>query len=192
MSFKVVLVGASGVGKTSLLFAMKYGEFAQDQTSTIGSNFENIKVKTEDKEYLIRLWDTAGQEQYESITKSYFNGANAIFLVFSLINQESFECLPRWLKHINEAAPEHSPVILLGNKLDVEDKERIPEAVINQFVAENKQISVYLETSAADGTNVSEALYTCIEEILKGPDIEKKEPESLQKLQPGQGTGSCC
>ena len=189
-SFKVVLVGSSGVGKTSIAFSMKYGEFPTNQPSTIGSNFESIKVKMDEKEYLIKLWDTAGQEQYESITKTYFYGANAIFLVFSIVNEISFQSLTRWLRTIEEAAPSNIPIILLGNKADIDDVEHISDEVISEFVNDHKEISVYLSTSASDGTNINEALYTCLSEILKGPAINE-EVKSLQ-VQPGQGTGSCC
>ena len=191
MSFKVVFAGSSGVGKTSIAYHMQYGEIPKGQYSTIGSNFETLKVKIEDKEYSIKLWDTAGQEQYHSITKTYFNGANAILLVFALNNQSSFDTLETWIQLIHEAAPPNIPIILLGNKSDTDDHIENEDKQIFDFKNKHPDVTVYLATSAADGTNINEALYSCIEEILKDPQELMNTPTE-RKIQPGQGTGSCC
>ena len=178
---KCVFAGASGVGKTSIYTRMKYGEYRTSNTSTIGNNFELVKVKYEDNDYTIQLWDTAGQERYQIIAASLFRTAKVIILVFDLSNHETFVDLARWINQIIDTCPQQIPVILVGNKSDIEPKQ-VNQNQIEAFIKKHKQnvnLNTYFETSALIGTNIEELSYSCVAEAMK-QNHENKQEESVQ------------
>ena len=142
IEYKVILLGNSAVGKTSLFKKIITGEFSEKNISTIGMDRRTMQLevdindngKTSTKSFEISLVDTAGQERFRAITKTYFNGADCILLIYDVTNQESFLNVKSWIESIHESIGNHEDskyvIVLIGNKIDligVDGKERCVE-----------------------------------------------------------------
>ncbi|XP_055372171.1 ras-related protein Rab-30 [Condylostylus longicornis] len=154
--FKVVLVGNAGVGKTCLVRRFTQGQFPPGQGATIGVDFMIKTVDVEGEKIKLQIWDTAGQERFRSITQSYYRSAHALILVYDVSCQPTFDCLPEWLREIQEYASCKVLQILVGNKTDRDDRE-IPTRIGEEFA---KQHDMYfMETSAKEADNVERLFY---------------------------------
>ena len=100
---KVILLGDTGVGKTSIILRYSTNKFDENGLSTIGSNFTKKTVKSEEdkNEYILNIWDTSGQEKYRAVTKLFVQDSNIVILVYSIDNKESFNILDFWYKQVN-------------------------------------------------------------------------------------------
>ena len=168
--FKLILIGSSGVGKTSILQRYIQKIFNDDYTCTIGVDFFMKSMKIDDKLIKLQLWDTAGTEKFKSITTGYYRGANAAFIVFDLTSRKSFESVSEWIenyyKYSNPDYERH--VILIGNKSDLKNERIITENEIDDFVKLNK--IKYFETSAKNGENIDECFLFIAEKLMKDAD----------------------
>ncbi|KAK6637337.1 Ras- protein Rab-30 [Polyplax serrata] len=149
--FKVVLVGNAGVGKTCLVRRFTQGLFPPGQGATIGVDFMIKTVEIDNEKVKLQIWDTAGQERFRSITQSYYRSAHALILVYDISCQPTFDCLNDWLREIQEYASTKVLRILVGNKIDREDRE-IPTHVGEDFAQRNSMY--FIETSAKEAENV--------------------------------------
>ena len=163
--FKISLFGPGGVGKTSLLLRYIKDYFSEDLKKTIGSNFLIKDVEIDGKNVRLLLWDIGGQPQFHKLRTIYFKGSNAALGVFDLSSSQSLLKIPGWISSIKKTVKKTIPIILLGNKADLErevDKEEAEDLA--------KRLSCsYLETSAKTGVNVEFAFESiaraCLEEI---------------------------
>uniref|UniRef100_A0A3P8SA53 Calcium release activated channel regulator 2A n=1 Tax=Amphiprion percula TaxID=161767 RepID=A0A3P8SA53_AMPPE len=122
--FKVVLVGNSSVGKTSLLRSFCEGRFHPSTTATVGIDYSVKTLTLDNMQVAMQLWDTAGQERYRSITKQFFRKADGVVVMYDVTVEESFKAVQPWLTNVQEAAGEGIPILLLGNKMDMDgDRE---------------------------------------------------------------------
>ncbi|XP_062299907.1 EF-hand calcium-binding domain-containing protein 4B [Scomber scombrus] len=154
--FKVVLVGNSSVGKTSLLRSFCEGRFHPSTTATVGIDY-NVKTLTlENIQVAMQLWDTAGQERYRSITKQFFRKADGVVVMYDVTVEESFKAVQPWLTNVQEAAGEGIPILLLGNKMDMNEDRQVTFKEAEQLAYENKVM--FFEVSAYTGKNVTESL----------------------------------
>jgi small GTP-binding protein len=163
--FKITLFGPGGVGKTSLLLRYIKDYFSDDLKKTIGSNFLIKDVELEGKSVRLLLWDIGGQPQFHKLRTIYFKGSNAALGVFDLASSQTLLKIPGWISSIKKTVKKTIPMILLGNKADLErevDKEEAEDTA--------KRLNCdYLETSAKTGLNVEEAFEriakACLEDI---------------------------
>ncbi|KAJ6649658.1 Ras-related protein Rab-30 [Pseudolycoriella hygida] len=184
--FKVVLVGNAGVGKTCLVRRFTQGLFPPGQGATIGVDFMIKTVEVEGEKIKLQIWDTAGQERFRSITQSYYRSAHALILVYDISCQPTFDCLPDWLREIQEYANSKVLKILVGtadtfetmilernkflcfviqgNKTDRDDRE-IPSAIGEDFAKQNGMY--FLETSAKEADNVERLFYEIAAELIE-------------------------
>uniref|UniRef100_A0A8B9QV32 Ras-related protein Rab-30 n=1 Tax=Anas platyrhynchos TaxID=8839 RepID=A0A8B9QV32_ANAPL len=139
--FKIVLIGNAGVGKTCLVRRFTQGLFPPGQGATIGVDFMIKTVEINGEKVKLQIWDTAGQERFRSITQSYYRSAN-----------ESFRCLPEWLREIEQYASNKVITVLVGNKIDLADKREVSQQRAAEF--SEAQDMYYLETSAKESDNV--------------------------------------
>lgn len=121
-SIKCILLGSTGVGKSSLLFRYVDNEFKSDEQTTLGVDYKVKSVSVGDREYKLNLWDTAGQERFKSIVTSYYNYVNCVFFCFSLVNHKSFEELQNIIndfdRTVSPNVKEHCSRILVGTFYD--------------------------------------------------------------------------
>lgn len=151
--FKITLFGPGGVGKTSLLLRYIKDYFSDDLKKTIGSNFLIKDVDIDGKNVRLLLWDIGGQPQFHKLRTIYFKGSNGALGVFAISSSQTLLKIPGWISSIKKTVKKAIPMILLGNKSDLEREVEVEEA---EDLA--KRLSCdYLETSAKTGVNVEEA-----------------------------------
>lgn len=143
---KALLIGDSTVGKTSIIGKYLDKNFSDKTKNTVGIDFKNIKLKIDEENIYLQLWDTAGQEKYRSMTTSYYRGVNIIIIVFDVTNKISFEHVKDWIDNINNFAKMNVIKILVGNKIDLNDL-RVISFDDGKKVADFYSIKYY-ETSA--------------------------------------------
>jgi len=156
---RVILLGDSNVGKTSLIMRYIKNEFKNSFISTIGVEYDSKIIKKGKKNIRLEIIDTGGQEKFHCLTKSFFNNVDGIIFVFDLTNKESFENLKNWLKEA-ESYTEDFGYILVGNKKDL-----INSIEVNQESLKDNDLfngTKYFEVSAKTGENIEE----CFEELI--------------------------
>ena len=187
-SFKVVLVGESGVGKTSIITQFIDQTFQEDQQSTTGGTFSTKTVICDNGKILkFEIWDTAGQERYRSLTKMFYKDANAAVMVYDITRKESFEELKNyWAEQIKESSPKEIILAVAANKSDLIDNEVVDEGEARDFAKELG--AIYCSTSAtniAGVTNLFEEVakkYSGANSItIKNDDDEPVEPTHNKK-----------
>ena len=160
LTFRIITLGNSGVGKTSIIKRFVYEQYSQDALPTIGmmTAYKDIKLKN-GKTIKLKIIDTAGQEKYHSLTKSYYKNADGVFFVFALDNLNSFENIEEWLKDFNENHDKENdkfniPKYLIGNKCDVELDEIEVERKLIEKLQKDKNIEHYEAVSAKNNKNI--------------------------------------
>lgn len=158
---KVIILGDSGVGKTSLMNQYVNRHFSVSYKATIGADFLTKDVVVDDRIVTLTLWDTAGQERFQSLGVAFYRGADCCVLVYDVNNVRSFENLPAWrdefLVQASPRDPDSFPFVCLGNKIDVpEAKRAVPNRRAVAFCRSGGQMP-YFETSAKDGEGVEVA-----------------------------------
>jgi len=162
--FKLLLVGDSGVGKSSLLLRFADNMFTESFITTIGVDFKIRTVDVGGKIVKLQVWDTAGQERYRTITGSLYRGAHGIFMVYDTTYSDSFMNVAKWLTEIDRYAHENVSKVLLGNKIDMESERKVTTEA-GRELAEQLGMKFY-EASARESTNVDKAFQHITEEIL--------------------------
>jgi len=164
--FKIVLLGDSGVGKSQLVNRFTKNEFNPEGKSTIGVEFATRTVQIEDKKLVkAQIWDTAGQERYRSLASSYYRGAVGALLCYDITERSSFNNIPIWLKEVEDNAEKDCLVMLVGNKMDLEEQRAIQVRDGRSFARKNGL--AFIETSALDATGVDTAFLRILQEIYK-------------------------
>jgi small GTP-binding protein len=165
--FKIILIGSSSVGKSSILQRYIQKVFNESYSCTIGVDFFMKSLDIGDKSIKLQLWDTAGTEKFRSITTGYYRGANAAFVVFDLTSKPTFDCLDEWIQNYYKYSNPDSEknVVLIGNKSDLVNRREVNEEDIEKFANNNNLM--YFETSAKDGKNIDECFYFIAEKLLK-------------------------
>ena len=153
--FKVLLVGNSDVGKSSLILRYVDQIWNDVFVPTIGVDFKVKSLEIENKSIKLQIWDTAGQERFRNVISSYFKGAHGILLIFDITSRESFKELENWLGEVERNASPQILKILIGNKCDLVEERDISKDEGEAFAMRNGM--QYIETSAKINTNVNEA-----------------------------------
>ena len=156
--FKVLLLGNSDVGKSSLLLRYVDSVWNDAFVPTIGVDFKVKTLTINEKKVKMQIWDTAGQERFRTVVSTYFRGAHGILLLYDVTNRDSFKNLESWLIEIEKNAKEKVLKILIGNKCDLTDDREIQSDEGKAFALRNGM--EFMETSAKMNTNVSEAFET--------------------------------
>eukprot|EP00092_Neocalanus_flemingeri_P067642 GFUD01082587.1.p1 GENE.GFUD01082587.1~~GFUD01082587.1.p1 ORF type:complete len:209 (-),score=49.78 GFUD01082587.1:203-829(-) len=161
--FKVVLVGDSGVGKSSLLKQFTEKAFLPDLRTTVGVEFSVHEMTIDEKKIRTQIWDTAGQERYRAITNLYYRKANGVILAYDITAHPSFRGLSRWLEEAKSHVEKDSIVMLVGNKIDLKHLRAV-DRIEAQKYAEKHQLS-FIETSASESINVEWAFESIIRDM---------------------------
>ncbi|XP_071725282.1 ras-related protein Rab7-like [Rutidosis leptorrhynchoides] len=166
---KVILLGDSGVGKTSLMNQYVYKKFSQHYKATIGADFVTKELHIEEKLVTLQIWDTAGQERFQSLGGAFYRGADCCVLVYDVNVPRTFDTLNNWrdefLKQADPTNVEGFPFILVGNKIDVDggNSRVVTERQAREWCASKGNLP-YFETSAKENYNVDEA-FLCVADI---------------------------
>uniref|UniRef100_A0A3P8RR72 Calcium release activated channel regulator 2A n=1 Tax=Amphiprion percula TaxID=161767 RepID=A0A3P8RR72_AMPPE len=187
--FKIVLVGNSSVGKTSLLRRFCDDSFHSGTSATVGIDYSVKTITVDSSQVALQLWDTAGQERYRSITKQFFRKADGVVVMYDITAEQSFTAVRQWLTSVKEGAGEDIPLMLLGNKTDKEIERQIQKAV-GERLAKDSQMSFY-ECSAYSGFNVVESMVH-LARILKEQEDREKEKTVELVSSPSEKKRSCC
>ena len=121
--FKILVIGESSVGKTCLLLRYTEDTFNASHLATIGIDFKLKELMIDDKLIKLQIWDTAGQDRYKSITKTYYKGSQGIVLVYDVTSMDTFEKIQHWIKQIENNASRNVKKVLVGNKCDKEERQ---------------------------------------------------------------------
>ena len=167
---KLLLVGDSGVGKTSLISRYVGGKFNDNCASTLGVDTKEIVKTINSIKHRIKIIDTTGQEKYQNITTTYFRIADGMFVVFDLNDEDSFKSLEHWINLINELVEEPN-IIILANKSDLFETNTINDDQINDF-SYQKKIKI-IKVSAKENYNIKESFYEMLNLIYDNPVIER-------------------
>ena len=163
--FKILLLGDSSVGKSSLFLSFMDKSWNETFVPTIGVDFKIKTINVNNMNIKFQVWDTAGQERFRTIISSYYKGAHGILLVYDITLKESFESLNDWLNEIKKNTSKNIVKVLIGNKIDLNDKRVISFDEAKEF-ADNNSMK-YIETSAKTSTNVDQAFGLIGVELMK-------------------------
>jgi len=165
---KVIILGDSGVGKTSLMNQYVNKKFSNQYKATIGADFLTKEVMVEDRLVTMQIWDTAGQERFQSLGVAFYRGADCCVLVFDVTMPNTFRSLDSWrdefLIQASPRDPENFPFVVIGNKIDLEN--RAVTAKRSQGWCTSKGEIPYFETSAKEAINVEQAFQTVAKNAL--------------------------
>jgi Ras-related protein Rab-7A len=181
---KVIILGDSGVGKTSLMNQYVNKKFTNQYKATIGADFLTKEVMVDDKLVTMQIWDTAGQERFQSLGVAFYRGADCCVLVFDLTNAKTFESMDTWrdefLVQASPRDPDNFPFVVIGNKADLDTKRKVSAQRAEKWCKEKNSIP-YHETSAATSQNVEAAFEEIARKALKTDHAEEQIylPETL-------------
>jgi len=175
---KVILIGDSSVGKTSILSRFSDQVFNSNFISTVGIDFKVKKVKRDKRKVKLQVWDTAGQERYRTITAAFYRGTSAFIVVYDVTQMSTFVNVRTWLNQITANTDmENHVIVLVGNKADLDELRQVPKETAQQL-ADELGIA-YFETSAKTGDKVTE-LFHHVADVLPTED-EEFETQALKE-----------
>ena len=198
LSLKLLLIGDSEVGKTSLL--LKYTEhiFPEEHIATIGVEYKDKFITKENYNIRLQIWDTAGQERFHSITKNIYRNTNGVLFIYDITKRESFDNIKNWIIDL-ESIESDIKGIILGNKNDLNEKR---EVNLNELKSLGEQFNMpFMETSAKNNINVNEGFELIVNELLKDKDDNQimemfsrktKSDLSVCSTKPQNNQKKCC
>ena len=193
LKYKIMVIGESKVGKTSLIKRYTKDEFGGVYLTTVGVDFQDKIIDIENKKVRLQVWDTAGQERFRNITKKYFQSTNGLLVVYDITDKESFKKIGLWLDSIKNYAPENAKYILVGNKCDLDNDRKVSFEEGEDYA---KKINIkFFESSAKEGTNVKELFFYLANEIYQDDKAKGKDnKDNVIKFESGnkKGKKKCC
>ena len=168
--FKYIIIGDAGVGKSNILLRYVYSTFKSDYQLTIGVEFGEKTVEIKGKIYKIQIWDTAGNEQFRSITRTYYKNSVCAIVVYDISRRETFDNVINWIEDCKLNSPKSVFIILVGNKSDLEEDRQVTTEEGEEFA--NRYGIRFFETSAKNSININEIFSESVEFIADR--IQKK------------------
>ena len=165
---KILIIGDSTVGKTNFVYKFSEDKFRENYFASTGIELKTTSIQIDGKSIKIQLWDTAGQEKYRAMIKNLYLKSQGIIILFDITNETSFINLKNWMSQIKESCGEDIPILLVGNKIDLEDNRVINKERAMEY-ANNENIE-YIEVSSKTGENINKALTSLLQKILKRDD----------------------
>ena len=178
---KVVIVGDTSVGKTNLLSRFINNTFNENSRNTIGVDFSVMDMNINNKKVKVQFWDTAGQEKYRSIGSAYYKNAQGVIVTYDITRKNSFDHINEWMTEIAEQGEPDSEVLLIGNKIDLEEHRQIKKEDAENFAKDKKVF--FMEVSAK--TNQDQCVEKAFTILIK--EIMKKTEERNSQINPSKG-----
>lgn len=186
---KLLILGDSNVGKTNFLLRFTENSFLDNYITTIGFDYKSSVVKLDNERTVkLQIWDTAGQERFMSVTKNLMLRVQGVILMYDITEPVSFENVKKWFKSIRENTNEKMPIVLVGNKIDLEDKRKV-SIEKGEKLAEEYEIK-FFEASAKDNRNVEEAFIEIAKEVMKTYNPKGRDGKMLERGESQQR--NCC
>jgi small GTP-binding protein len=189
MSTKLILVGDSSVGKTSLVTRWTKDEFTPSNAATLGAAYASRTYPYQGEDYRLEIWDTAGQEKFQSLTPLYARGAMGALLVFDITSRSSFSHLSIWKDQLQNSDA-HVAIAVVGNKCDLETARTVTFDEATEY-AESIS-SPYFETSASTGQGVVPAFDTLAEKAILVSQHRETPTQGGPEANSGREEGGCC
>ena len=166
--FKYIIIGDTSVGKSNLSLRFINNEFKNEYNLTVGVEFGEKDIEINNKNYRIQIWDTAGQEQFKSITRTYYKNCVCAIIVYDITSKDSFNNVVTWINDCRTYSPKTVFMVLVGNKSDLNERRQVNTEEGEELAEKNRIL--FFETSAKDGSNVNEIFKKSAEEIIKNID----------------------
>lgn len=205
--FKLVLLGESAVGKSSIVHRFVKNTFDDMRESTIGAAFltQTISLPEVNTTVKFEIWDTAGQERYKSLAPMYYRNANAALCVYEITSKASFQKAQDWIKELKKQAPEGIVVALVGNKADLADERQVDEAEVDEYLRQLSQEAetdglkpvIHMECSAKSGDGVLDIFNAIAKALPVEQAGNRRTPQGAKRVdldrkrQPQQQQGCC-
>ena len=182
-TLKILIIGESSVGKSSLLLRFVDDKFDAEQPATIGVDFKVKTVEIDGNRVKLAIWDTAGQERFRTLTPSYYRGAQGVICVYDVSNRGSFDKLSHWLNELDTYATKTDIVkMLVGNKVDKQADRTVVREEGLRFARRNHML--FIEASAKNRENVACAFEELVEKIIQTPKLWERDAAGFQVNSP--------
>ena len=166
IELKVILLGDPGVGKTNIINRYLYDKFDQSSKPTLGSSFGEKILKKDGSSYSLKIWDTTGQERYNSITKLFIKGSHIVILVYSIDNLASFDNLKNWYNYVKEELQREKFILaIVGNKRDLFENEVVSDNEGKEF-AKSLDALFYLVSAKSDQEGIKKLFTSLLDELI--------------------------
>jgi small GTP-binding protein len=185
VGYKVVLLGDSRVGKTSIIARQLQGAQPSATNPTIGCHCSEIRVLIDDQVVTLQVWDTAGQEMYRALVPVYLRGAHAALLVYDVCDRESFVSLGHWYDTLIDVVPLTTAVYVVANKIDLE-QQLIDDVQAKQFASAHN--APLFKVSAMTGEGIANLFEVMAKKVSEGAELESS---ARQLSEPEKSTRSC-
>ena len=166
LSFKIIVVGDSGVGKSCLTLKGIKNHYEECYSPTIGFEFFNFNIRINDKNIKLQIWDTCGQEAYRSLITSFYRNCSLAILAYSIDNENSFKNIENWLNEIKLQVNPETKIFLIATKSDLENERKIQKNTAKEF-SKKHEFHFFIETSAKTGDNAQEVFIQAAKELYK-------------------------
>ncbi|CAK9436788.1 uncharacterized protein LODBEIA_P13100 [Lodderomyces beijingensis] len=188
--FKLVLLGESAVGKSSIVHRFVKNTFDDMRESTIGAAFltQSITIPESDVTVKFDIWDTAGQERYKSLAPMYYRNANAALCVYDITSSSSFKKAQDWINELKKQAPDSIVVTLVGNKLDLKDQREVQQEQVQEYVNEMHAQGLKLLTSECSAKN-GEGVIEIFDKIARALPVEEVIEANAKRSRQGGAAG---
>ena len=167
---KILVLGNGSVGKTSIIIKYIDNKFSISYLTTLGLDFKQKKMKLKNGKVInLKIFDTAGQERYKSVSLSFIKKADGVLLIYDISDRSTFDAINGWIQSLMDVGKESIPIILIGNKCDLsEDKRKVSN---EEGIQKSNEYKIpFFETSCKDGININEVFDKIIEEITCNSD----------------------
>ncbi|CAD8194239.1 unnamed protein product [Paramecium octaurelia] len=179
---RIILVGDTGIGKSSLLMRYTDQEFQQNLLPTIGIDFKTKIIEQSGKNVKLQFWDTAGQERFRTISRNYYRGAHAIFFVYDITDRDSFKRIEYWMNEVEQNSQPDTIKVLIGNKSDLNYKREV-NFDEGKELAQSQGLE-FFESSALENRNIENAINFVVKLWLKKQELEEKKQLENRQANP--------
>lgn len=188
---KVVLLGQTGVGKSSIVLRFVTNQFDKNSDATIGASFLSKTISVDTSTIKFQIWDTAGQEKYRSLAPMYYRGAAAAIIVYDITRVSTFDTLQSWVKELHNLGPENIVIVLVGNKCDLESEREVDFARAQHYAESIGAICI--ETSAKTNVHVHDAFVEIVRRLPEGEEEgDAVDPHVDLSRKKKEGGGCAC